>query len=66
MYVPVSLCVRARVGVCVCVCACMSETEVSCSTATLALPARDSTRVADVNVFTVGFFYRRLSEDVFC
>lgn len=33
--------------------------------AALALPARHASSTADIYVFTVGFFYRGLSEDVF-
>lgn len=33
--------------------------------AALALPARHASSAADVYVFTVGLFYRGLSEDVF-
>lgn len=33
--------------------------------AALALPARHAPSTADIYVFTVGFFYRGLSEDVF-
>lgn len=33
--------------------------------AALALPARHASSTADVYVFTVGLFYRGLSEDVF-
>lgn len=33
--------------------------------AAFALPARHASSTADVYVFTVGFFYRGLSEDVF-
>lgn len=35
------------------------------SSAAFALPARHASPTADIYVFTVGFFYRGLSEDVF-
>lgn len=35
------------------------------SSAAFALPACHASSTADVHVFTVGFFYRGLSEDVF-
>lgn len=48
------VCVRACGHVLVNVCV------MDCSTATLGLPSRDSASRADVDVFTVGLFYRCL------
>lgn len=49
-------------GVCMCVRVLVSENK-NCSTAALALPACDSASAADVNIFTVGLFYRRLKNN---